>query len=283
MTRRWATLATLALVLITTTTGCRPVDRTGIKEPPPATGNLPDSMAALGDSITVGFGSCLVPTPCQRNSWATGYGTQVVSHYRRILAANPDIKDREFNYGEAKARAADLAGQARHAVEAKAQYVTVEIGANDACHGGINEMTSAATFRTQVDQALGVLKKGLPRSRVLVASIPDVYRVWQLGHNRHLIVQAWSHGVCPALLDRATSTATADVNRRTAFRNQIDAYNRELAAACRAYGSRCRWDGGKAHAVKYGLNRLSSVDFFHPNSGGQQDLADATFPGRFNW
>jgi len=50
---------------------------------------FPSSMVALGDSITAAYGSCLAPTACPRNSWATGDGTQVNSHYRRILASNP--------------------------------------------------------------------------------------------------------------------------------------------------------------------------------------------------
>src|SRR6185312_3023546 len=50
------------------------------------------------------------------------------------------------------------------------------IGANDACAADPGSMTSVAAFRANVDQALARLRKGLPKSRVLVASIPDLYR-----------------------------------------------------------------------------------------------------------
>ena len=50
---------------------------------------FPSSMVALGDSLTAAYGSCFAPTSCPRNSWSTGDGTQVNSHYRRIARANP--------------------------------------------------------------------------------------------------------------------------------------------------------------------------------------------------
>jgi lysophospholipase L1-like esterase len=241
-------------------------------------GDLPSSMAALGDSLTSAFGSCLTLAACARNSWSTGGGTQVNSHYLRIRAGNPAIGRKNRNFAVPGARAADLAGQASAAVRAKVEYVTVLIGANDACRRRVADMTPVATFRKQVDAALARLKKGLPRARVLVASIPDLYRLWQVGHTNRDAVRAWSLGVCPSLLANPTSTAEADADRRRAVRDRVAGYNRALAAACRAYGRQCRTDGGAVHRVRFDLSLVNRLDYFHPNVAGQNKLASVTYP-----
>ncbi|WP_327005164.1 GDSL-type esterase/lipase family protein [Dactylosporangium sp. NBC_01737] len=248
---------------------------------PAPSGGGSGSMAALGDSVTTAFASCLAPTPCPRNSWSTGDGTRVDSHYRRLLKSSPGL--RGHNAAEGKARADALAAQARTAVTAKATYVTILIGANDACRPTIAEMTPADAFRRQIDDALAVLKQGLPQARILVVSIPDIYHLWEIGHTRDVAVKAWSLGICQALLAAPTSTAPADAARRKAFRERIDAYNSQLVAACKAYGARCRDDGGAAHRVAFSLDMITAQDFFHPNSAGQNALAKATWLGPPDW
>ncbi|OJF11237.1 lysophospholipase L1-like esterase [Couchioplanes caeruleus] len=243
----------------------------------------PSSMAALGDSITAGTASCAVYVGCSRNSWSTGSAEAVDSHYRRLLETDPALKGRARNFAVPGAQAADLPAQAASAVDAGSAYVTILIGANDVCAGGVDDMTSVRTFRSHVDKAFGRLKRGLPESRILVASIPDVYRLWELGHDDAKAVQAWRRGVCPAMLANATSTADADDDRRRRVDERIDAYNDQLAQACEAYGRRCRWDGGAAHGVRFSLDLVSKADYFHPNVAGQNRLADVTYPGRITW
>lgn len=256
----------------------------GIGQPspaPPASPSvrpgLPAAMAAIGDSISTGFGTCLLLSDCQRNSWSTGDGLRVDSHYRRLLAANPAIRGNGHNEAEAGARARQLAGQATSAVNDGADYVTVLIGAMDACRSRIEDMTEVTQFRAEVDRALAVLKQGRPKARVLVISLPDLYRLWEIGHSDTQAVRAWNRGICPALLANPTSTAAADVSRRSVFRARIDAYNKQLVAACRAYGSRCRHDGGAVHRVRFSLDMLNRLDYFHPDVDGQNKLAEVTW------
>jgi lysophospholipase L1-like esterase len=248
---------------------------------PPAHGQprpgLPSSIAALGDSITAGFGSCLALSACQRNSWSTGDGLRVDSQYRRLQKANPAIRGHAHNAAASGARASALPGQAETAIRAKVDYVTVLIGANDACRSTVDAMTGVTAFRADVDRALAVLKKGLPRARVLVVSIPDLNRLWEVGHTDRRATGVWARGICPALLANATSTAGVDVRRRAAFADRIDAYDEQLAAACRAYGSRCRYDGGAVHRVRFDLDLVNGLDYFHPNVAGQNKLAQVTW------
>jgi lysophospholipase L1-like esterase len=275
--RRAVVIGVLALVTIACKT---PGGGPGFGEQPPPTPTrgFPSSMVALGDSITSGFGSCFAPTSCPRNSWATGDGTRVTSHYRRIKLANPAITGHARNLAVPGARAADLGGQATSAARVPADYVTILVGANDACRG---EMTPATQFRRSIDTALGTLKRGLPTARLLLVSIPNVYGVWEVGHGNELATKVWRSGVCPNLLGNATSTATLDVNRRRAFKDRIAAYNIELRRACAAYGSKCRFENMANFAFDLGM--LSAIDFFHPNAAGHTALADQTYPGRFTW
>lgn len=243
----------------------------------------PASMAALGDSITAGVGSCLTLVACSRNSWSTGGGSSVESHYQRIREANNKIKGNSDNYAVPGAHVEAIAEQADRAVRAKAQYVTVMIGVNDACTSRVDDMTSVREFRAGVDAGLAKLKKGLPKSRILVVSLPDVYRLWQLGKDDERAVRAWSRGVCQSLLAKPTSTAEADDQRRERVRDRLDDYNDQLQQACKAYGKRCRWDGGAVHAVRFSLSLVNKLDYFHPNAAGQNRIADVTYPGRFTW
>src|SRR5262249_33657851 len=158
-----------------------------------------------------------------------------------IAAANPAIRGHVRNLARPGAVAADLADQAR-SVSSTVEYVTVEIGANDACQPSIDGMTPVPDFRTAVDHGLAALHDVAPQARVLVVSLPDIYRVWVVGHTHTIPARVWAHGVCPALLANPTSTATADAERRAEFRDRISAYNQELAGACAAYGPRCRFN-----------------------------------------
>lgn len=280
MRRRWTTIlfalaAILALACEDGGAGARPG---GTTKP---SGSLPSSMAALGDSITAGHGACIVFSKCRRQSWSTGESGLVNSHYRRIRANNKAIKGHTHNYAEPGALVSRLPAQADKAANAKVEYVTVLIGANDVCRGQVADITPVADFRQDLDTALGILKSGLPKARVLVVSIPDLNRLWEVGHDEQRAVRAWSRGVCPTLLANPTSMAAADVDRRASVAARIDAYNAQLAAACKAYGKQCVYDGGAAHRVRFTLDMINRYDWFHPDSDGQEKLAEVTFPRRF--
>ena len=285
MNRRVAALVAVLLALVAVACKGAEADPGGGPGPtptrkPPA--ELPNSMAALGDSITAGVGSCLTLTACPRNSWATGDGTLVNSHYRRILAANPAIRGHAANLAVPGATVSDLPAQEAAAVGQRPDYVTILIGANDACRPTIDQMTTKADFQAQLRSALTTLRSGLSRARVLLVSIPDVYQVWEAAHTRRAAQEVWALGVCQSLLANPTSTAPADVARRQRFRDQIDVYDSVLAAVCKEYGPRCRYDA-TVHGTPFGIAQLSLLDYFHPNSEGQAQLANLTYPGSFTW
>jgi lysophospholipase L1-like esterase len=244
----------------------------------------PSSMAALGDSITRAFNACGLYIECTSQSWSTGSSTSVVSHYRRILTINPAIAGRAYNDARSGAQADDLAHQATVAVGQQVEYVTILMGANDACTSSESTMTPTETFRAEVDAALGTLRRGLPHAMVFVASIPDVYRLWQIGRTNAWIRYVWSQlGVCQSMLANAGSTAAADEARRQRVRQRVVDYNAHLADACARYGPRCDFDDNAVFRVPFTLAEVSPWDYFHPDIDGQRILAETTYRAGFAW
>lgn len=249
----------------------------------PGAGPPPNSMAALGDSITTGFNACGWYFDCKSRSWSTGTNSTVNSHYLRILAVNSGISGRNYNDAVSGARAYHLNGQAQAAVNQRAQYVTVLIGANDACKDTESQMTPVSTFRTQVDAALNTLNGGVPGARIFVASIPDLKRLWDVGKGSLLARTAWAAGgICQTMLRNPLSTAQADVDRRNRVRQRVINYNTQLQQSCAAH-TKCRHDANAVFNFPFTFNMVSGWDYFHPNTYGQSVLARVTYQAGYAW
>jgi lysophospholipase L1-like esterase len=270
----------LVLTLAAATAATVPV----LTATPAAAAGPPSAMASLGDSITRGFNACGFYVDCTSRSFSTGGDTAINSHYVRIRAVNPAINGRAFNDARSGARVQDLPGQATTAVSQGVQYVTILIGANDACTGSESTMTAVSTFRGHLDTALARLKAGLPAAQILLISIPDVKRLWEVGRGNVLARTAWSlFGICQSLLANPTSTAAADVARRDRVRQRVADFNTQLAQACAAYGPNCRFDGNAVFNYRFSLSQVSGWDYFHPDADGQRALAEISYAAGFGW
>jgi lysophospholipase L1-like esterase len=243
----------------------------------------PNSIAATGDSITRAFNAGAVPfTDAPWNSWSTG-ALRSWTHYRRILAANPRIFGRSYNDARSGARMADLERQAGLAVAQRAEYVTILMGANDACASSTSAMTPVAEFRAQFERAVQRLAAGSPTSRLYVISIPNAYRLWRLFHDDPDAVFRWRlTGFCKSLLARPTSTAPEDEARRQRVRQRIIDYNAVLADVCALY-VQCRYDGGAVFSYRFQPEHVSTRDYFHPSLAGQRALARVTWAAGYDF
>ncbi|MGQ0467790.1 MAG: SGNH/GDSL hydrolase family protein [Sporichthyaceae bacterium] len=242
-----------------------------------ARATLPTSVASLGDSITRGFNACGFYADCPTRSWSTGTDGAVNSHLERLRKAGARVES-VHNVARSGARVEALPSQMAAAAKAGADYLTVEIGANDACRDDVATMTSVADFRASVREAFEVLRREDPNARVFVASIPDLVRLWEIGKGSKMAQFAWRKlGICQSLLVRPTSKAASDVERRSSVGERVQAYNAELAAACEAYGAKCRWDGGTVYSYRFTFKELTRWDYFHPDKAGQHALAAATW------
>ena len=247
-------------------------------------GPPPSSMASMGDSITRGFNACGFFVDCTARSFSTGSYAAVNSQYLRILAKNPAISGKNNNDAKSGAKAADMLGQANTAVGQGVGYVTMLIGANDACTSSESTMTAVATFRSQIDSALNRLKTGLPNAKVLVMSVPDIKRLWEVGHVSSSARSTWGlFGICKSMLANPNSTAAADVARRDRVRQRVIDFNTQLAQACAAYGANCAFDNNAIFNYPFVLSQISTWDYFHPNTSGQTVLAGVSYTAGFNW
>jgi len=273
--------AMLAAVAVAGLVGLVPTPAAAAPRGPSA--EVPERMAALGDSITRAFhAECGFLQDCPTESWTTGISSTFDSQFERLVAIDP-ILTRADNLAVTGADSFDLPAQA-DAVADGTGFVTLLIGANDACTDTASEMTAVADFTANVGSAFGSLAALDPRPQVLVASIPDLYRLWEVGRvSGGARFAWWLYGICPSMLEDPLSTSTADEQRRQQVRQRVVDYNAALAAACAAYGESCRFDGGAVFGYPFTLDQLSTIDYFHPNVTGQAVLAEVTWEAGFSW
>ncbi len=269
MARRSWLMALVAGALLATT---QPILASADGTPP-----LPSSMAAVGDSISqaVSSGGSLGAT-YPENSWSTGTNSTVESQYLRLLALNPSINGHEYNHSVSGANMADLNGQMAGVVGLTPDYLTVLIGGNDLCTDTVDQMTPVSTFHDELVAAMNTLTAGSPNTNVLVASIPNVYQLWQLFHGNFWARFIWSvGGICQSLLANPTSTNATDVARRAAVAQRNVEFNTVLAEVCAQY-VRCRFDGNAVYDVTFSSSDVAA-DYFHPSIAGQAKLAGLTW------
>jgi lysophospholipase L1-like esterase len=264
--RRWAVVAMLCVGSVTASPGLA-----GAAAAPP----LPTSMAAIGDSVTQAADACCWYGDHPQNSWSTGDAgwDGVLSHYERIRALMPAITGHAYNDSASGARMSDAPGQADRAVGQQARYVTILMGANDLCTSSTATMTPVDTFRAQFRQTLATLDAGLPaQAHIFVASIPNVYHLWELYHTYWLAQFVWSTAhICQSLL----SSSNTDADRQ-AVRDRETAFNAVLAQECGQL-AKCRFDGYAVFNYTFTRSQVSTLDYFHPSLSGQAALASATW------
>jgi lysophospholipase L1-like esterase len=234
------------------------------------------SIAALGDSITRAFDTCsFAYTDCPANSWSTGTNSTVKSWYTRLLATNPAIAGHNYNDAKTGAKMVDLQGQASTAVAQQASIVTILMGANDVCTSSVSTMTPTSTLGSQLQAALTTLSTGDPGAQIYVASIPNVYHLWEIFHNNFSANFVWAiAGICQSLLANPRSTAAADVQRRQQVANQVIADNATIASVCASFAT-CHYDNGAAYNVVFTTSDVTTRDYFHPSVAGQTKAAAA--------
>lgn len=246
---------------------------------PATAATYPASLASTGDSITMAFNTGLFPyVDNPAGSWSTGTTTSVNSLYRRILAANPAISGRNWNHARSGAKMADLAGQLGAAATRAPGAVTVLMGGNDACASSEAAMTSVADFETRFRAGLAAVTSGSPGTRILVASVPNVYQLWSLFRNNSTARSVWAtFAICQSMLVRPTSTLQADVDRRARVLQRVRDYNAVLARVC-AEVVTCSFDGNAVFNTAFTTKDVTTRDYFHPSATGQAKLAATLFP-----
>lgn len=243
---------------------------------------VPNSMAVLGDSISRAYNACPAFGECPASVWSTGTDIGVNSHYTRLLALNPAIAGNAHNDAVSGATMANLNAQAAAAVGQNVEYVTIEMGGNDGCKNTEAQMTPAATYQAQFQQAMTTLTTGLPNAHILVASVPDIVQLWVVAKDVLAARSVWSLGICQTVTANPLSVAQADIDRRARVRQRVIDYNTALATVCAQFAN-CKFDQNAVFNSGFALSDVSSVDYFHPSYAGQTGLALLSYGAGWDW
>ena len=239
----------------------------------PAVVGYPQRIVAFGDSITRAFladGNVAAIGDQPQYSWATGTSSAVNSLAERIRTATGNVT--ATNTAVSGASMNGLLGQVNTANPANAQYATILMGANDVCRANEGAMTSVADYRAQLISGLNQLTSNEPEARIFIASIPDVFQVWQTFKDNATARAIWSQfRVCQSLFANPESTAPADLERRQRVRQRVIDYNSQLSDVCSMY-LRCRFDQNLLFNTPISAT-LITADYYHPSIAGQQALA----------
>ncbi|MFF9039645.1 SGNH/GDSL hydrolase family protein [Streptomyces sp. NPDC014892] len=249
--------------------------RAASPKPTPAWDSTPESLVAVGDSITRGFDACKVLSDCPEVSWATGTDASVDSLAVRLLGRSGALRH-SWNYAVTGARMADLPQQMARAATRKPELVTVMVGANDACRATVDAMTPVADFRADFEDSMATLRDALPKAQVFVASVPDLKRLWSAGRTSPVGKQVWKLGICPSMLADPDALTTAAGERRDTVQDRVEAYNDVLREVCEK-DRHCRYDGDAVFDYRFGQAQLSQWDWFHPSVNGQARLAEIAY------
>jgi lysophospholipase L1-like esterase len=234
----------------------------------PARTGVPANIYAIGDSITTSTGTAALGDEHPANSWVTGTNP---SSFPDGRDDSPNVNSMRNRLGIAQANAVNLAHNGKRIQDfddqatllpSTAQYVVVELGGNDLCRPSVAEMTTTASFRTSLRAGLDAVQERSPNALIFIASIPDIYNLWNLRRGSLKARTFWDNPTgfvipCESLLQNPGSNSAADENRRRQVRSRNIAFNQILAEECGAV-LRCRYDGGGLFARS--SNRVNPLD-----------------------
>lgn len=276
---------------------------------------IPQSMAALGDSITAAaFGSytrtdAQNPTTLLRLltiigrfgftfsaravearevSWSTGDGPRINSHWTRLsnLAHNKGIKFKSYNSAISGAKAEDLGKQvdslikwSKTNLKTKApDYVTLLIGANDVCND-----TEVEDFGAAVEESIDRVLAANNNAKIMIGGIPNIERLREVAIDAPLS-NLPGLATCKDMWKKhgfcKKILQENDANVRAKYGQLEQDYLGELKGVADTMNAKYGADkvrfAPEVYSYKFTANDIS-IDCFHPNVKGQQILSDTTW------
>ena len=241
-------------------------------ETPPAVATV-TAIGALGDSISLGVNACAEPGRCLASSWASGDDPAVASVALRVGQVSGEFPE-VVNAAKDGGTVADAVARVDEVIAAQPELVVMLLGGNDACDASLDGMTSVENYRTSYSALLTQLRTGIPDVRILAMSVPDLGRLWEIGHVNSAAVDVWDESPsCGNLLGDAAATDAAAVERRDAVLQRIEEYNAVIQELC-TIDAGCISDGGALHEYQFEPEEISSIDYFHPSVAGEAVIAE---------
>jgi lysophospholipase L1-like esterase len=250
----------------------------------------PKRLYSNGDSTTRAFDANL-PFDNLNLSWVNGYYgfwerlfglPNVKSHNQRITANFGASGRTNWTSAVNGARVDTLDDQAAGTAGRFVTYSTVLLGANDACRD-IADLTTPAEFESSFRNGLDALLNNLPKgASVLVAAVPDVSRVYEVG----LVKKALGLVDCPAVWAitgncSSVLSPTSTPADRLFVQRRVQEYNRILQTVtqrkARQHPTKFIAFTDKTYTYQFTQQELSNLDCFHPSWQGQKVLSAVTW------
>ena len=234
-----------------------------------------------------------------KRSWAAGLDGGVNSHatYLRGMARAKRQSFSVYNVAVTGATSSDPVhhNDIAHQVDAvlnwseknlkqgAPDYVTLELGANDLCGDTNAEMTPVTTYGDSIRDGVARLLESNPKSKILIAGIPDVEHLRDVAYNSILTgigPYARCHGLWNSLKVCKNVLIENDPVKRNEVAQRIADYMHELETITQEANEKFGADHVRfsraVNAYRF-TDAQISIDCFHPNRIGQQSLANVTW------
>jgi lysophospholipase L1-like esterase len=248
---------------------------------------LPALLGAIGDSYSQAWSV----SPANHGdhpefSWVVGTspndGVLSLLERFRALGASPQVVDAATSgvqMKDAVRQANKVVSAARRLKAGQTAYVTFELGTNDLC-ASPEPLTAPATFQAQLQDALAVLRTGLPRgSRILMLAVPDMPHLHDITQAdpaaNALLTRTSIQSGCPPYLGNSNYMPFDTADR---FLRQYDA---ALQSACAGIENgdggtgrlHCTYNPDLLAESDFVIGDMSTYDYFHPSLRGQAKMA----------
>lgn len=275
---------------------------------------VPQSMAALGDSMSAGV---LSPYPRQQAilpwhhlrilwnslqllatgkreslafrhlSWSTGH--RIDSHYSRLKDLNPKLVDK--NFAQPSAFSKDIMDLQIPALVQWSQqnlnqdlpdYVTLLIGHNDLCGKTVEEMTSVRDFQKNIHSSIQFLVSQKTKARILVVPLARIDTLPETVGNSFVVPikglqrcqQVWKTIPLCTTLTQRESAETQKI-----VKTRLQDFNKiiksEVARARAKHGDRIRL-ASVMESYQPQPNDVA-IDCFHANKDAQNRISAKTW------
>ena len=229
-------------------------------------------IGSIGDSITAAF-DARRPLPNREINWSTGERNAklVNSHVLRIREAMPGKRVGSVNLAISGSKAPDVVKQAAKMAAYRPDYVTVLVGANDVCAWPEDHEAALAAYEKNMRTILDTLVASNIDMKILVSAVPNMPLLQRIGAANSCQGRWNLLKICKPLL----GSDRTDEQRRAFAARWID-MNEVLLRVSSEYPRNVRFASSVAEPV-FHIGHLSPYDCFHPNTSGQDFLAEKTW------
>ena len=229
-------------------------------------------IASIGDSISTAMNSNGWGNRKQ-NNWSTGTtrNRALRSHFHKLQQLFQQ-KIEPYNFAVAGATSYDIASQVGKLLPHQPDYVTILIGANDACLWKKDNDTQLHEFTENITNAVERLIAHNPQVKLLLVPIPNMYHLWKTVHQKGSCQMRWNlFNICSNLLDSDRTE-----QERLAFQDRITTANDRLEDIANKHLQHIRFNRSLAdHTFEW--EHVSPRDCFHPSLSGQNIISQLTW------